>query len=92
VSNKINQAGTSVLWNLHVTPRDTWNLQASYTRNKFIDTDRVDNLINVRMGFRRQFQPRFYGSVFYRRQQNNSSDSAASYTENAVIGTLQMSF
>jgi uncharacterized protein (PEP-CTERM system associated) len=44
------------------------------------------------MGLTRQFQPRLSGTLGYRRQQNDSNQSASSYTENAVFASLQMRF
>lgn len=91
-SNTIRQTGTSLLWNWRVTARNAWTLGAGYTRNEFPDIARVDDLTEIRMGLTRQFQPRLSGSLNYRRQQNDSNQSASSYTENAVFATLQMRF
>jgi uncharacterized protein (PEP-CTERM system associated) len=92
VNEATKQIGTSLAWNLRISARDAWNLDAGYTRNKFTDTGRVDDITTLRMGFRRQFQQKISGSLFYRRQQNDSNRSGFSYTENAVVGTLQLSF
>lgn len=91
-SNTITQAGTSFLWSLRVTPLTTWNLDSAYSRNEFVDTSRVDKLAYIRMGFTRQFQPRLSGSLSYRRQENDSNQSAFSYTENSALATLLMTF
>ena len=91
-SNAIRAAGASLAWNWRVTARNAWNLGAGYTRNEFLDSNRVDDLTYIRMGFTRQFQPRVSGSLYYRRQQNESEQSAFSYTENAGVATLQMKF
>ncbi len=92
MSNTIIQTGTSVLWNWRMTAQNAWNLGAAYSRNESPDTGRIDNLTYVGMGLTRQFQPRLSGSLNYRRQQNDSNQSASSYTENAVFATLQMKF
>jgi uncharacterized protein (PEP-CTERM system associated) len=91
-SNSIRATGASLAWNWRVTARNAWNLGAGYTRNEFLDSNRVDDLTYIRMGFTRQFQPRLSGSLYYRRQQNESAQSAFSYTENAGVATLQMKF
>jgi len=91
-SNSIRAAGASLVWNWRVTARNAWNLGAGHTRNEFLDSNRVDDLTYIRMGFTRQFQPRLSGSLNYRRQQNDSNQSASSYTENAVLATLRMRF
>jgi uncharacterized protein (PEP-CTERM system associated) len=91
-SNEIIQTGTSLLWNWRIAAQNAWNLGGAYGRNEFPGTSRIDNLTFVGMGLTRQFQPRLYGSVNYRRQQNDSSESASSYTENAVFATVRKRF
>jgi len=92
VNQANKQLGVSFAWNLRLTARDTWNLFGGYTRNKFPDTGRTDDLFNLNIGFRRQFQPKFSGSLYYRRQQNDSTNPGADFQENAVIGTLDITF
>jgi uncharacterized protein (PEP-CTERM system associated) len=89
-SNTIRQTGMSLQWNWRMTARNAWNLGGTYSRNEYPGTSRIDNLIHVGMGLTRQFQPWLSGSLNYRRQQNDSDRSASSYTENAVLATLQM--
>ena len=91
-STKIDQIGTSLLWNLRVSARDNWNLGAQFTRDKFSDTDRVDDRTTVRLGFTRKFEPRVFGSLFYQLQNNDSNQSGSSYTENSVEARLNLSF
>lgn len=91
-SDTINQTGTSFQWNLRLTAQDAWNLGGAYSRNEFSGTSRIDNVIYVGMGVTRQFQPRLSGSLNYRRQQNDSNESASSYTENAIFATVQARF
>jgi len=92
VSSKIEQIGTSVLWNLQVSARDTWNLGAQFTRNKFSDTDRVDDRTTVGLGFTRKFQARAFGSLLYRLRNNDSNQIGSSFTENSVEARLNLSF
>ena len=75
-----------------MTAQNTSILRVGYTRNEFPDIDRVDDLTDIRLGLTRRFQPRLSGSLFYRRQQNDSNQSAFNYTENAVTVTLMMRF
>jgi uncharacterized protein (PEP-CTERM system associated) len=91
-NNTIRQTGAGLAWNWQMTARTTWNLGASYSRNEFLDTDRVDNLTYIRAGFTRQIQPRVSGSLYYRRQQNESSEFGSSYTENAGTAAIQFRF
>ena len=91
-SNTVIQTGTSLLWNWRITAQNAWNLGGAYIRNEFPGSSRIDNLTFLGMGLTQQFQPRLYGSLNYRRQQNDSNQSAFSYTENAVFATLRMRF
>jgi uncharacterized protein (PEP-CTERM system associated) len=91
-SNSVRQTGTSLLWNWRMTAQNSWNLGGAYSRNEFPGTRQIDNLTFVGMGLTRQFQPRLSGSLNYRRQHNDSNQSASSYTENAVLATLLMRF
>jgi len=91
-SNTVRQTGMSLQWNWRMTARNAWNLSGTYSRNEYPGTSRIDNLTYVGMGLTRQFQPQFSGSLNYRRQQSDSNQSASSYTENALLATLQMRF
>lgn len=91
-SNTIRLTGASLVWNWRLTARNTWNLDAGISRNEFLDSKRVDDLTYVRMGFTRRLQPRLSASLYYRRQHNDSTQSANNYTENAGIAAVQMRF
>jgi uncharacterized protein (PEP-CTERM system associated) len=91
-SNNIKQTGASLQWNWRMTAQNSWNLRGAYSRDEFPDIGRIDDLITLGLGLTRQFQPRLSGAVNYRRQQNDSNQSAFSYTENAIFATLVMRF
>jgi len=86
------QTGTSLLWNWRMTARNAWNMAAAYRRNESPNTGEIAYLTNVTMGLTRQFQPRFFGSLGYRFQQNDSNSSLNDFTENAVFATLRLGF
>lgn len=90
-SNNIIQTGASVLWNFRLSALDAWNMRASYSRNEFPGLQEIDHFIYLGMGFSRQFDPRFFGSLNYRNQ-HSYSNIATSYTENAVIASVQYRF
>ena len=90
-SNSIRMTGAGAAWSWLITTRTTWNLEAGYTHNDFLDTDQVDNFTYLRAGFTRQLQQRVSASIFYRRQQL-VSNVATNYVENAGIATLKVSF
>jgi uncharacterized protein (PEP-CTERM system associated) len=90
--NATKQTGTSLAWNWRITARNAWNLNGAYIRVETPSTDQVDHLIYAGMSFTRQFQRNFFGTLGYRRQQNDSNISSSSYTENAGFATLRMRF
>jgi uncharacterized protein (PEP-CTERM system associated) len=91
LSNTVKQTGGGLAWNRRIGTESALNVAGTYSRNEFPDTGRIDNLLVLGMSLSRQFQPRLSGSLNYRRQQNDANQSGASYTENAVFATLQMS-
>jgi uncharacterized protein (PEP-CTERM system associated) len=92
VDNDVDQNGINFAWNLPTGARTFWNLNATYGLNKFRNTGREDNVTTFGVGVTRQLQQRLTGSVDYRGQQRDSSDSFASYTEHALRATLGMRF
>jgi len=91
-SNTITQMGTSLAWNWRINGQNSWNMSATFGRNEFPGTSRMDNLTFMGMGLTRQLQPRLSGTVGYRRQQDRSNQSEFSYTENAIFATILMRF
>ena len=90
--NNTQQIGGSLSWSLKMTSRDGLSVLGAYSRNEFKGTSRVDDVTDLGIRYTRQFQPKFLGALSYRRQERDSTQGGANYTENAVIGTLQMSF
>jgi len=91
-SQSIKMTGAGLAWSWQLTAKSTWNLEAGRIRNDFLDTDQVDHFTYVRAGLTRKFQPRLSGSLYYRRQQLDSSLVTTNYVENAGIATLRMTF
>lgn len=91
-SNSIRQIGMSLAWNWRATARSAWNLSAGLVRSEFFDANRVDDLAYARIDLTRLLQPKLTGSLYYRWQDNDSSQSASSYTENVAGATLQVKF
>jgi uncharacterized protein (PEP-CTERM system associated) len=92
VSQSIRTSGGSLAWGLRLTARNTWNLQAGYTRSQFLDSGQVDDFVYLQAGLTRQFQPRVSGSLYYRLQDKQSTQGGAEYRENAGIASLLMTF
>ena len=91
-SNSIRMSGASVAWSWRITARTTWNLDASYTRNVFLDSGQVNDYSYLRAGLTQLLRARLSMSFFFRRQENVSTVSSSSYTEDAAIAALQMTF
>lgn len=91
-SNTIRQTGGSLAWNWRVTALNALNVGVAFLRREFLDVERVDDLTVLRMGVTRQFQPKISGSLSYRWQENESNQGGLSYTENAGIASLQVTF
>lgn len=91
-SESIRTSGGSLAWALRLTARSTWNLQAGYTRSQFLDSGQVDDFVYLQAGLTRQFQRRVSGSLYYRLQDKDSTQSGAEYRENAGIASLLVTF
>lgn len=91
-SAKILQTGISGLWNWRISELNTWNLSATFTRNEFPGTEEIDYVRYLAMSFSRRLQPRLFGSLSYRRQQGDSNQNVAQYTENAVFAQLRLQY
>jgi len=90
--NATKQTGTSLIWNLRMSSRNSLNLYGAYNRVETTSTGQVDHPAYVGLIFTRQIQRRITGTLGYRRQQKDSSISSSSYTENAGFASLEMRF
>jgi len=91
-SQSIRTSGGSLAWGLRLTARSTWNLQAGYTRSEYLDTGQVDDFVYLQAGLTRRFQPRVSGSLYYRLQDQKSTQGGTEYRENAGVASLLMTF
>ncbi len=91
-TSSVEQTGANVNWNWRWSPQTASNVNVGYTRSEFSGIGRQDNLTFIRVGLSRQFESRLFGTLSYRRAQNDSDQSASGYTENALTATLSMSF
>jgi uncharacterized protein (PEP-CTERM system associated) len=91
-SESIRTSGGSLAWGLRLTPRTRWNLEAGYSRSKFLDSGEVDDFTYLQAGLTRQFQPRVSGSLSYRLQNKDSTQAGDEYRENAGIASLLVRF
>jgi uncharacterized protein (PEP-CTERM system associated) len=91
-SESIRTAGGGLGWSLRLTAKNTWNLDAGYTRSEFLDSGHVDEFTYLRAGFTRQLQRRVSGSLHYRLQKQDAAQGGTRYKENAGIASLRMTF
>jgi len=91
-SQSIRTSGGSLAWGLRLTARSTWNLQAGYTRSEYLDTGQVDDFVYLQAGLTRRFQPRVSGSLYYRLQDQKSTQGGTEYRENAGVASLLVTF
>jgi uncharacterized protein (PEP-CTERM system associated) len=91
-NNNTEQIGGSLSWSLQVTPRDGLSVLAGYSRNEFKGTSRVDDDANLGIGYTRQFQRKFSGSLSFRRQERDSTLGGSDYTENSIAGSVSITF
>ncbi len=92
-SDTVKQTGVSGTWSWRVNPLDSVNLTLGYSRNQFTGISREDDLTYFYSSYYHQFGRNLTGVLSYRRVNNDSNLGAAgSYTENAVLGSLRMTF
>lgn len=91
-NNNTQQIGGSLSWSLQITPRDGLSVLGAYTRNDFKGSGRVDDLANLGIGYTRQFQKKFSGSLSFRRQERDSTLGGSDYTENSIAGSVSITF
>jgi len=92
LSDIIRMRGGSLAWSWRITETSTWNLEAGYARNDFVDIDQVETFTVLRASLTRTLRPRLSASLSYRRQRLDSSLVTTNYTENAATATLRMTF
>lgn len=91
-SQSIRMSGGSLAWRLRLTARTTSDVEIGRHHSEFVDSGRKDDFAYLRAGLSRQLQPRVSGSVYYRRQRQDSTQLGADYRENAVVASLLMTF
>ncbi|HVW64307.1 MAG TPA: TIGR03016 family PEP-CTERM system-associated outer membrane protein [Nitrosospira sp.] len=93
--NNTRQSGFNALWTYRISQLTRASIDFTYTRFAFLTVDRVDNLGLARISLSREFpqiMPNFVGMLQYRHNLRDSSQPGLNYRENAVVGTLSMSF
>jgi uncharacterized protein (PEP-CTERM system associated) len=92
ISDTVIQTGGSLVWNHQISTQSALNVGATYSRNEFLNTGRVDKLATGAVSLTHQLKPRVSGSLSFRRRDNDSNVDTADYKENSVTASLQMRF
>jgi uncharacterized protein (PEP-CTERM system associated) len=93
--NNTRQSGVNALWSYRLSQLTRANIDLTYTRFAFLTVDRVDNLGLARVSLTRQLPqllPNLIGMIEARHNLRDSTQPGLNYQENAVVGTLSMSF
>jgi uncharacterized protein (PEP-CTERM system associated) len=93
--NNTRQSGINALWSYRLSQLTRANIDLTYMRFAFPTVDRVDNLGLARISLTRQLPqilPNLVGMIEARHNLRDSSQPGLNYRENAVVGTLSMSF
>lgn len=91
-SNNFKQVGISGAWGWRFSSNLSSNVSFGVTRNSYSDLNRADTLSNLRIGLNRQFSSQLNGSLSLRRQNRDSDQSTADYSENALSGSINYKF
>jgi len=91
-SNNFKQVGISGAWNWKFSSNLSSNVAFGVIRDSFSDLNRVDTTSNLRIGLNRQFSSQMNGNVVLRRQNRDSDQDSADYTENAITGSINYNF
>jgi uncharacterized protein (PEP-CTERM system associated) len=86
------QTGVAATWTMRLSPRTSVDASTEFSRSRSYAIDRTDRMKAVRLGLSQQFGRRTTGVAELRRQQRDSSDPAADYTENALTFFVSMQF
>jgi uncharacterized protein (PEP-CTERM system associated) len=93
--NNTRQSGLSAVWSYRISRLTRASIDLTYTRFAFLTVDRVDNLGLARVSLTRdlpQIMPNMVGMLQFRHNLRNSNQPGLDYRENAVVGTLSMTF
>lgn len=91
-TNNLTQVGVNGAWNWRFASNLSSNVSFGVTRNSYTDLNRTDTTSNLQIGLNRQFSSQLNGSVLLRRQNRDSDQSNADYSENALTGSINYKF
>jgi len=92
LSNSTVQIGFSGILSWRFSEFTSGSASLAQQKSKLSDASRVDKNNSLRLGVTHRLGPRVSGSVEYRFLDRDSSAATSDVRENAVVGTLSMSF
>ena len=92
VSDRILQTGMSAVGSWRFTQRTSGLISSITTNSKGADTnvDQTDYTLTV--GLAHQFHPKMHGALDVRTYKSDSNDGSSNTRENAIVGTLRITF
>jgi uncharacterized protein (PEP-CTERM system associated) len=91
LSDRVVQTGYSAIASWKFSGTTAGSVSLGQIKSKYPDANREDTNTNLRIGLTHQLQPRLIGSVEYRLV-NRDSNSVGDVRENAITGTLTLTF
>ena len=91
-TNNFKQVGVSGAWSWKFSPHVSSNVAYGVTRNTFSGLNRTDTTSSLQVGLNRQFSSQLNGNVSLRHQNRDSNQSADSFSENAISGSVNYRF
>lgn len=92
LTNNFKQLGINGAWNWKFTSNLGSNITYGVTRSSYSDLNRTDTTSNLQIGLNRQFSSQMTGSVSLRRQNRDSDQNNADFSENALSGSINYNF
>jgi uncharacterized protein (PEP-CTERM system associated) len=92
LSRHVDQVGASAILSWRFSERTVGSASLTHTRSDLVDIDQEEKDTRFTLGVVHQFQPDVRGSLFYRRLDSSTNRSGADVRENAITGTLSLTF
>jgi uncharacterized protein (PEP-CTERM system associated) len=92
LSGNIRQTGTSLVWNLKLSPLTNANASVAYVRSNQTDTAFSDRTRSFRASISKQLQPKLKATVELRHIERDSNLAFGNYSENAITFFMLLGF
>jgi uncharacterized protein (PEP-CTERM system associated) len=92
LSRIIKQSGVGGEWTYHLSQRNDANIGIDFSRFRLVDIGRIDSLTRFNVGITRKLSDTAKGTIGYRFDRRDSNFDVQDYDENALFGTLNLTF